>query len=351
MVTLTVCALAHNVSSSLNRFFTCLDGLADQVLIGDLGSTDNTAELARSKGAQVVSLSSAQDYAKLRNALLSHVTSEWVLVLDCHETISNPSLQRLKFFLEDTDHEVFILPIRNYTNEKNLMGWRPSDLSQYEGYIPSKQARLFRNNSVISFSYPVHETIMPSLTGKKFDVKEITDISIHNYNYAQQLTMIYKILKELKASKPEDLHVRYNLGLAYLRRGRLESAKKEFSFVASKVPTYKNVLTNLATIYLKEEDHFAAAKLFLQAIEHNPKDLNAYHNLGQLFWQQKNYDKAEYLFQKALTVEPREPRLIIALSQVYQDMGKDVAAKELLDRSLVLLPKNKMLENALKKMD
>lgn len=347
MTTLTICALAHNNESVLSRFFTCIEGLDINVLIGDLGSTDATCMIAEKQGASVVKIPFAQDYSAARNLLLDRVTTPWTLILDCHETISNPSLRRLLGFIESTDHDVFILPVHNYSNESNLMGWKPSDLEGYKGYVPTKQARLFRNNTAIRYQYPVHETILPSVNGTSLVVKEITDITIHNHNYSVQLEQFFGILKKQHAANPEDIHTTYDLGLAYLRKGRLQAAKKLFTEIAAKFPQYKNTLTNLATITLKMGDHFTAAKIFLQAIEQNPKDLNAYHNLGQLFWQNKQYDKAEYLFKKALTTAPREPRLIIALSKVYQDTGKQDKAKELLERSLTLLPKNKMILDAL----
>jgi len=348
-MTLTVCALAKDSEKILHRFFTCLEGCADQILIGDLGSADDTVNKAKEMGAQVVSLDLNHDYSAVRNALLSRATSEWVLFLDCSETISNPDLKRLKDFLDDTEHDVFIMSIKNYTDEKHLMGWRPSDLAAYSGYIPGKQARLFRNNSVISFSYPVNETILPSVNGTSFDVKEITDVVVHNHSYRSQIDEFFTILKKIHEKNPEDLHITYDLALAYLRKGRLSSAKRLFKDIVKKMPRYKNTLTNLATIYLKMGDNYKAAKVFLEAIKNNPKDLNAYHNLGQLFWKKKQYDKAEYLFQKALSVEPKEPRLIIALARTYKDNSKKDKAKELLERSLTLLPGNKMIKQALEK--
>ena len=350
-MSLTVCALAKDSEKVLHRFFTSIEGCADQILIGDLGSCDNTINKAKEMGAQVFSLNLNHDYSAARNALLSRVTSEWVLFLDCSETISNPDLVRLKNFLDDTDHDVFIMSINNYTDEKHLMGWRPSDLKAYPGYIPTKQARLFRNNSAISFSYPVNETILPSVNGTSFVVKEITDVVVHNHDYSLQIDEFFTILKRIHEKKPEDLHITYNLALAYLRKGRLNSAKGLFKDIVKKMPRYKNTLTNLATIYLKMGDNYKAAKVFLEAIKYNPKDLNAYHNLGQLFWKRKQYDKAEYLFQKALSVEQKEPRLIIALARTYKDNSKHDKAKELLERGLTLLPKNKMIQLALEKLD
>ena len=46
-MSLTVCALAKDSESVLHRFFTSIEGCADQILIGDLGSCDNTIKKAK----------------------------------------------------------------------------------------------------------------------------------------------------------------------------------------------------------------------------------------------------------------------------------------------------------------
>ena len=350
MVSLSVVALAKDAAQHLPRFFTCLEGLADQVIIGDLGSTDGTIEAAKKQGAQVLPITDKDDYAKARNRLLAMAQSEWVLVLDCHETMSNPDLKRLKDFLEHTEHEVFIFTIRNYTEDRHLMGWRPSDIAAYTGYVPAKQARLFRNKPFIRFSYPVHETLMPSIEGKGLDVKEIQDIAIHNHDYTDQLEHFYNILKGLKQNYPDDLKITYDLALAHLRKGHLGSAKSLFSEIVQRMPSYKNALTNLATIVLREGDHYNAAKLFLKAIDNDPKDINAYHNMGQLLWKKGDHEKAEFFFKKALTIEHKEPRLIAALAKVYRSQGRDDEARSLIERGLRMLPKNAILTEALSRL-
>ena len=102
MTTLTVCALANKSTQDLERFFTCLGKSADQVLIGNLSGSDKISKKCEEKNAQVLSFLNTKDFAAARNTLLDHATSEWVLILDTHESISNPDLVRVKNFIDHT---------------------------------------------------------------------------------------------------------------------------------------------------------------------------------------------------------------------------------------------------------
>ena len=69
--TLTVAVLTHNEA---HRIEACLKSaaFADQVLVVDSGSTDDTVALAKGLGAEVHSYPDWQGFAVQRNRLLAH---------------------------------------------------------------------------------------------------------------------------------------------------------------------------------------------------------------------------------------------------------------------------------------
>src|SRR3989344_4608592 len=69
--TLTVAVLTHNEA---HRIEACLKSaaFADQLLVVDSGSTDNTVAIAQSLGAEVHSYPDWQGFAVQRNRLLAH---------------------------------------------------------------------------------------------------------------------------------------------------------------------------------------------------------------------------------------------------------------------------------------
>lgn len=86
MPTLTIAVLTLNEASQIEA---CLKSaaFADQVLVVDSGSTDQTVALAQALGAEVFAYPDWQGFATQRNRLITHVRSDWVLFLDADEVI------------------------------------------------------------------------------------------------------------------------------------------------------------------------------------------------------------------------------------------------------------------------
>src|SRR5215468_9856880 len=85
---------------TLNERTNILDCLhsvqwADEIVVVDSGSTDDTCNLARSRGAKVVDFAWNGKLPKKKNWALENITwkNEWVLVLDADERIT-PELGR-----------------------------------------------------------------------------------------------------------------------------------------------------------------------------------------------------------------------------------------------------------------
>ncbi|MEN9842268.1 MAG: hypothetical protein RLZZ612_97 [Pseudomonadota bacterium] len=87
MPTLTIAVLTLNEAEQIQA---CLQSaaFADQVLVVDSGSTDDTVALARALGAHVEIHADWQGFAEQRNRLLAHTRGDWVLFLDADEVIT-----------------------------------------------------------------------------------------------------------------------------------------------------------------------------------------------------------------------------------------------------------------------
>lgn len=88
-VTITACLIARNEERDLPHWLKTT-AFADERIVLDTGSTDQTAELAREAGCQVYSYEWADDFAAARNAALCHAAGEWVVFLDADESFEDP---------------------------------------------------------------------------------------------------------------------------------------------------------------------------------------------------------------------------------------------------------------------
>ncbi|OOR87902.1 glycosyl transferase [Moraxella caviae] len=82
---------AHNLAISL----PALTGLADEIVILDSGSTDNSREIAERFGAKWHVNTDWQGFGKQRQLAQSYATGDWILALDADEEITPPLKQAI----------------------------------------------------------------------------------------------------------------------------------------------------------------------------------------------------------------------------------------------------------------
>ena len=81
----SACIITKDEADNIGRCLASLRGVADEVVIGDTGSSDATVAIAKSYGAKVVDVAWEDDFAKARNATLAHCQGDWVLWVDADE--------------------------------------------------------------------------------------------------------------------------------------------------------------------------------------------------------------------------------------------------------------------------
>ena len=117
----------------------CLEsvrGLVDEIIVVDTGSTDRTAEIARSFGARVFDFEWRDDFSAARNESLRHAGSDWILYLDADERIDCGGIDNcIRAAAAHPDFDAFSVLIRNF---RHTASERPAFDAAYN-------FRLFRN--------------------------------------------------------------------------------------------------------------------------------------------------------------------------------------------------------------
>ena len=72
----------------LCRCLSSVNGLVNEIIVVDTGSTDRTIEVAQTFGAKVSHFEWIDDFSAARNASIEGASSDWILVPDCDEVIS-----------------------------------------------------------------------------------------------------------------------------------------------------------------------------------------------------------------------------------------------------------------------
>jgi glycosyltransferase involved in cell wall biosynthesis len=134
----------------------CLDSLAfaDEVVIVDSSSTDNTVELAKRKGARVVH-KEWLGFGRQKQFAVEQASHDWVLCLDADERVSPELAQSIESALAAPVSPVYRMARRN----RFLGRW----LSHGEGY-PDWSPRLFNRLKARWSDDLVHEKVLFAVT-------------------------------------------------------------------------------------------------------------------------------------------------------------------------------------------
>lgn len=130
---LTVVVLTKNEELNIEKCLTSVHGWADDILVVDDESTDRTVELAE-KYARVVH-KKMENEGIHRNWAHAQAKTEWVLILDADEYVTEELKEEISQHLPTTEHSSFSIPLRNFIGTQWI---------RYGGWYPAGKVRLFR---------------------------------------------------------------------------------------------------------------------------------------------------------------------------------------------------------------
>lgn len=259
MPRLSLCMIVKNEERYLEDCLRSVQGLVDEMIIVDTGSTDGTIDIANRYGATVIPYGWQDDFSAARNESLNHATGEWVLYLDADERLAPGQHDLIRSLLDHPDVGAYLLTIEG---DHHL----PSGIVHQVNAYP----RLFRRLPSVRFEGKVHEQIAPAIlrTGMKIVSSSVT---IHHLGYAESIDAIRKkcerniqLLRQQLRQEPHNGYLRYHIGntLTVLEqyeaaRQELERALREKHLPAS---IRASVLNLLAEIDLREEKPIEALK-------------------------------------------------------------------------------------------
>lgn len=157
MSTVTVIILAKNEEQNIKD---CIDtvGFADEVLVIDDFSTDQTPEIAASMGARVVQHAMNGDWGGQQTFAIQEAKSKWILFLDADERISPELGAEIVTAVQKDEPKAYWMQRRNKFHHNKathgvlrpdyVLRLMPAEGSYVEGYVhpaiitPYKEAKL-----------------------------------------------------------------------------------------------------------------------------------------------------------------------------------------------------------------
>ncbi len=156
---LSVAIIVRNEQEVIAETLESIRTIADEIIVWDSGSEDETINLARKKGAKVFQGFWKNDFSAARNACLSKVTADWVLWLDAGEKLDNLAAKKLRNFVDTTadPQNAYLIMVEIPPTESCTAGEQIA------------QPRLLPAKAGLKFEGRVRETLYPSILGRRFE--------------------------------------------------------------------------------------------------------------------------------------------------------------------------------------
>jgi glycosyltransferase involved in cell wall biosynthesis len=149
-MTLSVCIITLNEEANIARTLESVRAIADEIIVVDSGSTDQTIALAKARDAKVFS-EPWKGFATQKNSALSKATCDWILSLDADEEVSPELAASIQSLLKAAQPPQFT----GYKmNRRNMYMGRWIKRS---GYYPDPKLRLIKRGAAEFELRAVHE--------------------------------------------------------------------------------------------------------------------------------------------------------------------------------------------------
>jgi len=351
MPTLSVILVARDEASRIADCVKSVEHIADEIVLGDTGSTDGTPELAKKLGAKVVPLEWAGDLSEVRNACLQHATGGWLFRIDADETLDTAGAARIRNLVDENAPAFDAIRVRQktYSNSPYAWQWAPIVSNDpfargYTGYIDTPTIRLFRNGKGYHYRGPIFETIRDSILESGGRIGK-EDIVLHHYGYCTDKPhRLDKLQQYLELAHNNESHLKnapfrlYHLAQIALVCGRSEEAVSACNSALRINPAHVPCIALLANIFFNEGDYFNAKPL-LQGLEragHRYAFITS--ALGAIACREGRLDEAQRRLESVLINEPKAALARIALARVYDRNGDAQSARRELEVLNSMIP-------------
>jgi glycosyltransferase involved in cell wall biosynthesis len=187
---LSVIIITKNEASNIGECIASAS-FADEIVIVDSGSTDETVLIAQKLGAKIFE-TDWKGFGHQKNRAIDFSTSDWIFSLDADERITSELKKEIQSAIAQAKFNVFDVPRSSLFISKFM---------KHSGWHPDRTIRLFKRDSARFSSHQVHEHIET-----KQKLGHLTTPLTH-YSYRNYETLLNK-MNTYSTAGALDLHDR-----------------------------------------------------------------------------------------------------------------------------------------------
>lgn len=209
---LSVVLNALNEAKSLPRAISSVKNLADEIIVVDMESDDDSAKVAKKLGAKVYTHKRLSYVEPARNFAVSKAGFEWVLVMDVDEEIPSTLANKIKELINDGAADYFRIPRKNM-----IFG----HYMEHAHWWPDYNIRLFKKGSV-TWSDVIHA--VPNTSGKGMDLEAKEEFAIIHHHYDS----VEKYIEHMQRYTSVQAELKVKSGYKFTWRDMLTRPTNEF---------------------------------------------------------------------------------------------------------------------------
>ena len=349
MCTISLCMITKNEEKNIKNCLESAMSLADEIIIVDTGSTDNTKSICQSFNAKIYDHPWNDNFSDARNFCISKASSDWILWLDADEQLIIRN-NKLKDDLSKNTAIIYSVQMLHMTDNNS-----DENMTYYISY----HNRLFKNNCGFYFQGSIHESLANSDMAA-FDNMIINEsIALKHYGYindtaAEKSLRNLKMLLKEKDKQTDDPWIDYHLAAEFYRCNDLNRA---YAMVNHSLAGFieKNLMPPAIAYKLKYEiisksnDQDNAVTGINKAIALYPDYVELHFLKGMILYKQHKYNEAIKAFQKCIILGEFNPKYLILsgsgsfracyyIGKCYEELGNINRAKEYYRQSLLYNP-------------
>ena len=317
--------MVKNEEEFLAEALKSVEGLVDELVVVDTGSTDRTVEIAKEFGARVSYYPWRDDFSDARNETMRQSRGRWILILDADErVVINPAhIARMREGLIEFEKyspyvgvSVDVINIRLDGSEMNS--------------LPS--LRLFPNTSKVFYQNRVHNQLMTEDPEAEMIIKLCDFLKINHLGYDpiiyeqrkksdRSLPLIQKMIED----QPDNMVYRFYEGREFMIKNEINKAIESLEIavlgiIEDKGGYFAETLKTLLSAY--DRAHTDPERIIVfcdMGIERNPDQpdfwyfkAHALYNLNRMSEAVEAFKQAQHALENFKLIEVSQSHPIMS---------------------------------------
>ena len=318
---ISACVMVKNEEKNLPRWIQSMQGLADEMIVVDTGSTDRTVEIAQKAGAKVFHMPWQNDFATPKNYAIDQAQGDWIIFLDADEYFLPASKEKVLKVLQEIEAKnsrinAVVCKLINVDADHHY---------RIQGGI--HQLRIFKRSLKMRYQGKIHEHLVDK-DAAMHEVYATDDIVIYHTGYStniarKKLERNLQFLKQREKENdgkenPDD--VLHYMDCYY----GIQDYDKAEHYARLAIDRHMRAQGRAGTEYETLYSIYMITKKSVQECQSLLDEaMNAYPDepdfpiyRGLLYWEKKEYLEAAYWFQRG-----------ISLSKGRKSIGSDGAVR------------------------